>query len=394
MKFADAEQYFLDFETDLPNEAGGIPIGMYLAWLAQRQLLSADVVARLAALEDRGLSWADLLFELCDGKLYSADLNEQGLAFTDHYYLSSYLSDYIACLGITDDSNDGICRVPETRENLAKVSALLDQRWSEWKTLRAARPAPPPVAKPTVASMHAALMEHLLPVLQADGFEFRPGRADELVFVRRRGIVDQQFRIGIIESNERVALSYWFRFGCSKLREVWLWSAGKAHRTDPPALYRGDFCLYPDLEAQEWNLTQVGHPLGGYFERFKTESAELTLALYRELLKPALDKASSARALAEIAQTSTQMTRQRNHLGHIKGIELLGRIALFGAYTRLLSGTFGEQMRNELLAQWDRGGVYRQPGGFPIRADIEYLLDSVVVPGFAENARAFLEAST
>lgn len=38
-KYDDAEYCFLNFETDLENEAGGTHIGMYLAWAAHRKLL-------------------------------------------------------------------------------------------------------------------------------------------------------------------------------------------------------------------------------------------------------------------------------------------------------------------------------------------------------------------
>jgi len=39
MKYDDAEFCFLNFETELANEAGGTHTGMYLAWAAQRGLL-------------------------------------------------------------------------------------------------------------------------------------------------------------------------------------------------------------------------------------------------------------------------------------------------------------------------------------------------------------------
>jgi hypothetical protein len=334
MKFDDAEYYFLDFESDLPNEAGGIPMGMYLAWMAGRQLLSADLAGRLASRQDGEASWADRLFDLCDGKLMSDDFNEAGEAFTRHYY-TGYVRDYIACLGIADDSADGLCSVPENPENLAKVGQLLDRRWAEWQAgEKTDAPAPKP-ALPNGASVVADLLELAVPLMVADGFRVVPARADEVVLVRRLGGVDQHFRIAVLDSNKTVTVSYWFRFGCSRLRQVWLALMEPGLRENPPALFSSDYSKYPDLEAEEWNLTASGHVQGEYIKRFEGQDqgrAKQALAIYRERLKPVLDAASDAKALAAIAQTGMQMTRQRNHMGRIRGVELLGRIVLFGAY--------------------------------------------------------------
>jgi hypothetical protein len=394
MKFDDAEYYFLDFESDLPNEAGGIPMGMYLAWMAGRQLLSAGLAGKLALRQGREESWTERLFDLCDGKLMSDDFNEVGEAFTRHYY-TGYARDYIACLGITDDSADGVCRVPESPENLAKVSQLLDRRWIEWRVEETTRAPAPKPTRPTVASVIADLTTMVVPELVADGFSVLPAPYDEVLLVRRVGGVGQYFRIALLERSESVSASYWFRFGCGRLRQVWLGLLDPALRENPPTLYGSDFSKYGDLEAEEWNLTGSGHLMGEYIKRFEGQPqvrALETLALYRERLKPVLDGASNAKALALIAQTGMQMTRQRSHMGRIRGVELLGRIVLFGAYTDLLTGASAATMRKELLAQWDFGGVYRQDPNFPDRGIIERLLDTVVKPGFAEKARAFLEA--
>ncbi len=392
MKFDDAENYFLEFESELPSEAGGIPIGMFLSWLARRRFLSPELEARLAQRKGRSETWADRLFVLCDGKLVSEDLNEEGLAFTRDYY-PGYLEDFRVTLGIADDSADSLCGVPQSLDNLDKIGNLLDKRWSEWKSGSKQLAPEAPANKPTVAGVRADLLEMVVPALQEDGYRLIPARNDEVVLQRQVGTVDQYFRMAIIESNDVVSLSYWFRFGCSKLRRVWLTLMDPALSASPPALYNGDAYRYPDLQAQEWNLTPSGHLLVEYHKRFAEGHqalAQQTLALYRERLKPVLDGAKSPKALAEIAQTSMQMTRQRNHLGQILGIELLGRVVLLGAYTTLLSGASAASMRKELLQQWDAGGLYRQSNDFPDRASIERLLEAVTQPAFADKARVFL----
>ncbi len=45
MKIDDAEIYFLNFETDLDNEAGGTHIGMFLGWAVQRGLADPRLLA-------------------------------------------------------------------------------------------------------------------------------------------------------------------------------------------------------------------------------------------------------------------------------------------------------------------------------------------------------------
>ena len=85
MVIDDAEQYFLNFEHDTPNEAGGTHIGLFLGWAMIRGLASEEMATRLPALLAREVTGRDLLFQHCDGKLMASDLGERGGAFAESY---------------------------------------------------------------------------------------------------------------------------------------------------------------------------------------------------------------------------------------------------------------------------------------------------------------------
>lgn len=63
MIFDSADYYFIDFQTDLPKEAAGTRIGMYLAWLTLRGLGGEGVNDFLDDLRARRMSCADFLFD-------------------------------------------------------------------------------------------------------------------------------------------------------------------------------------------------------------------------------------------------------------------------------------------------------------------------------------------
>lgn len=391
MKFDDAEYYFLEFQSDLPNEAGGIPIGMYFLWLAQRHLLSQEQQAAFATQPGPSYNAAELLFELCDGKLMDSDLNARGLAFTQAYY-AGYLSDYIRCFGISDDSVDSVCAVADTSENQHKIATLLDQKFADWLAKQpVASSAPTAVVKPTAKDVLEQMQRWVGPLLERDGFALSSARYDELIYLREWGQIKQYYRISVADLSTTVMGHLWFRFGCERLRKIWFSQMDPAYRANPPVQFTGDFTLYPDFEAEENTIGERSGLLGPYITRFQGEPerwGQVMAAVYTDQLRSLLDGIRSAADLARMATVGMQMTRQRNHLGRIRGTELLGRIVLFASYTDKLTGPDAATMRAELLEQFDR--TLRSRDDFPTRADVERLLAIVVLPGFAEKAREFL----
>ena len=98
MKYDDAEYYFLNFETDLPNENGGRHIGLFLEWAILRGLASAELMQHASALRSGETLGLDLLFDQCDGKLMDEDLGDEGNAFAADYYEAHHLDDFIAAM--------------------------------------------------------------------------------------------------------------------------------------------------------------------------------------------------------------------------------------------------------------------------------------------------------
>ena len=394
MKFDDSEYYFLDFETELPNEAGAIPIGYYFVWAMQNNLLSPDQHAAAITLRAKQTSCADLVLDLCDGKLTDQDFNALGLSFTQHYHENHYIADYAQCFGISDPGVDALCSVADSDENLRRLGALLDQRFAAWRASPQAVTQPAVVSKPTGASIQSDLRNALLPLFLLDGFVEKQARTDELIVQRQHGSIRQQLRLSILDAGGRISVSIWLRFGCAKLRKIWLALLDPKYRADPPALFSSEFHDHPDLEATDLNFSEHSNSLlAAYLQRFGEHPqrwVNTILGIYQDHLREALNAASDAQGLARIAQCAPQMNRQRNHPGYIKNVELLARIVLLGTYSTLLSGATAPNIRAELLKQFDRD-IFKN-SDFPLRGDIERLLDAAAKPEFAEKARAFLQA--
>ena len=83
-------------------EKAAVPMGMYLAWCVNLQLvaerLHVENERALLRLRYREMRGSDLLVSACGGTLRSEDLNDAGRAFTDRYY-ASYLDEFRAVFG-------------------------------------------------------------------------------------------------------------------------------------------------------------------------------------------------------------------------------------------------------------------------------------------------------
>jgi hypothetical protein len=130
-----------DFPEGLPAENGGTHIGMYLAWIINNDLIGEmhleDASESILAVKNRQMTGRDFLIQECDEKFWNDDLNEEGLAFTNHYYsddsgMKQYIQDYEQIL-----SNDveSTYHVEDTWSNYEKVARVLDIRYKEWKEI-------------------------------------------------------------------------------------------------------------------------------------------------------------------------------------------------------------------------------------------------------------------
>src|SRR5687768_958748 len=95
-----------NFRDDLPDEAGGTHIGMFLAWAILRGLEGKNLHEfpdELLAVRGRQMTGRDFLMRVCDGKFWQDDLDREGQAFAQTYYQNekkpNYYQDYEAVLG-------------------------------------------------------------------------------------------------------------------------------------------------------------------------------------------------------------------------------------------------------------------------------------------------------
>jgi hypothetical protein len=134
MKYDDAEYYFLDFTTDLPNENGGRHIALFLEWAIYRNLAAEELMQAADALRSGATTSLDLLFDRCDGKLYSDDLNDEGNAFATACYQQHYVPDFVEAMNVRKDaSNDEIFGADLTLQRRRRVAWQLDQRYADWR---------------------------------------------------------------------------------------------------------------------------------------------------------------------------------------------------------------------------------------------------------------------
>ena len=112
---------------DIDN-SGAIYIGLYLAWLAERDLLNPEVLDpdSSMAIESRSISLGDLA-DVFDGKLVSAMLSPAGDQFTASFYRREYLAIWDRLEGASPD--------PATGDGWAAYDTLvpaIDSRYRDW----------------------------------------------------------------------------------------------------------------------------------------------------------------------------------------------------------------------------------------------------------------------
>ncbi|KAB8066823.1 DUF7832 domain-containing protein [Janthinobacterium violaceinigrum] len=139
-----------NYPDDLPEENGGIPIGMFLAWLLNQDMASAfhrtDSPEELKRLARREMTGLQFLIDACDGKLWEEDLNDQGNAFTVDYYdkksafaqqHGSFLQDYCDVFNRHAAEHGfeypSVYHVQNTWEKFDLLKPTLDQRYGQWQ---------------------------------------------------------------------------------------------------------------------------------------------------------------------------------------------------------------------------------------------------------------------
>lgn len=391
-KFDDAEFHFLNFTSDLPNEAGGIPVGLYLAWAADAGLVEAELAAKIEGRRGRGQTSADILFELVDGKLTSDEFNEEGAAFTDAYYAASFVSDFCRCFRIAEDSSDALCSVPDTPASSTRLKPYLNERLVAW---RAQPRVEAPTSTPqTAAGLFAFLERELFPELVADGYEIRSEGRNMALARRCHGLIEQQLLYMTLDHNGSGSCAFRIYLGAKRVREAWLGLCDVALATSPPRAFSINVRHGPDVSADVSSLAADGEHHAAYFRSIPEGPDRLgliELGYYRDKVRPRMNALLTVAALAEQVLYPGQATRLRQRLGSLDGSEVLARIVLLSTYTNLFHGDEGPELVKQLHTQIVRN-ISRKPDDFPTVTDVDALVSALKVPGTVERVRAMLDA--
>ena len=123
-----------DYPQDLGPEGGRTHMGMYLAWLVSRRLLSDELVAQypneVRQSRDHMIKGSQLLQICCQDVLVRDDMSPQGQAFSDFYYDQFYLDDYVETLDNADLPS--IYHVPDDWESYEALYPVLEERYAAW----------------------------------------------------------------------------------------------------------------------------------------------------------------------------------------------------------------------------------------------------------------------
>jgi len=109
-------------------------IGMFVSWLIHNDLWGSfpgiDWSSAVSLVRTRSMSGRTFFLERCDGKLMSEMLTEEGAAFSQAYYLKSYLKDFQLVLA-KDAKPDDL--VDDTWENYDRLANVISERYAKWK---------------------------------------------------------------------------------------------------------------------------------------------------------------------------------------------------------------------------------------------------------------------
>ncbi len=123
-----------EFPGELPDEAGGTHIGMFLGWAIVHDLVGPLLLANsrdaLSRVKKREMTGRDFLFAECDEKFWEDDLSEEGNAFAGQYYNQAYLEDYEKLLSAGLPT---LYHVEDTWKNFDKIDPVITRAWIKWQ---------------------------------------------------------------------------------------------------------------------------------------------------------------------------------------------------------------------------------------------------------------------
>ncbi|ESQ87625.1 hypothetical protein ABAC460_18290 [Asticcacaulis sp. AC460] len=137
MKYDDASwHYGGDFPEDLPPEAGGTHIAMFVVWCWLKGLAGEEILEEpdfLEAARNRTSSPGAIFFRTSDEKFADIDLNEEGNAFARAYYYhdgGTYVQDYDKTLA---KGLPSLYHVPDNWETFDKLAPIVARRFKAFQ---------------------------------------------------------------------------------------------------------------------------------------------------------------------------------------------------------------------------------------------------------------------
>jgi hypothetical protein len=129
-----------EFPEGLSQENGGTHIGMYLTWVIDSDLYSEELLEEyedeIKKVKNREITGRDFLFDICDEKLLSFDLNDIGYEFSKIYFnedeeedYGNYINDYDITLG---EDYESLYEIPNTWDNYDRVKEVITKRFKKW----------------------------------------------------------------------------------------------------------------------------------------------------------------------------------------------------------------------------------------------------------------------
>lgn len=130
-----------DLPSDLPSDAAGTHIGIFLAWIIINghagEKHAEDNGDALDSVYDRKITGSAFLRKQCNGELNDDDLDQDGQRFAKYYYAadadgsSPYLEDYERTLAAGLPS---IYHVQDVWENYDLLVPVMDAAYECWRT--------------------------------------------------------------------------------------------------------------------------------------------------------------------------------------------------------------------------------------------------------------------
>jgi hypothetical protein len=133
-----------NFPKDLKEYQAYVHTGMFVAWLIEHDMISAEFAAETARFRSGELTGTQV-YELWDGALVDDMLTDEGNRFAESYFdfqSGQFLKDYEEVF----PNAPTLYHVEDTRANYERIRDRINQRYEAWKKSPPPNQSPEPTA--------------------------------------------------------------------------------------------------------------------------------------------------------------------------------------------------------------------------------------------------------